>query len=356
MQDDDLQIMQRISAREKARYDELDLKLTNTMAGTICYVMINFSELLSNLDAFRSGLVDDKDFTIHAAIECLNVYSHYKHYFQTRDAYHVILVGYVRDSYIYNENKEILDMLYEFTKYFPNIYLIPNIANKGVLHVHIAAAVIEYMKKMTPNKKNYSSIYVISNISSDRQLLFTFPTKNAVAIYKGYGFTGTVFLNKYDYIAKIMKSKENYVNFPNKAELEYMNVLVGKYLNSVKFKHSKMDTLKVNYKTTRTADKILLLERFISDAYDPSKQMNISKQFILFLQSQGEIINTGGVNNLTFYETYFDYRYQNIGKLNEIIIPLFNSWKQKIKDYSIARASEGFKILQQHEMYLNWLI
>ena len=70
----------------------------------------------------------------------------------------------------------------------------------------------------------------------------------------------------------------------------------------------------------------------------------------------GEIDSLDGVNALISYESYFDYRFQNAGKLNEIIIPIFEAWKKKIKDYSIARQSENFNLLKNHMPYINWLI
>jgi hypothetical protein len=324
----------------------------------VCYVIIDFTPLLTDLETYREGLIDEKDFELHAAIELLNTVGHYRHYFQSRDAEHVVVIGFVRDGYIYEKHQKILDMFYSFTNYFPNIYMIPNIMEcKSSLTLHVVATVVNYMKSVSPAAKTkYSSIYVISSINSDRQLMCLFPTKVAVTIYKGYGFSATTFLYKEDLMKKILKSEDNYKNFRHKAELEYMNVLIGKYLNSVRYRNSRFDSVKINYKRIKTKDKLELLNYFIEKCYDPSQQISICNQFVLYLQGLGEIDSAEGTNALMQYESYFDYRFHHAGKMNEIIIPLFNTWKKKIKDYAISRQSENFKILQSHLAYINWLM
>lgn len=362
MQEDDIQILQRIAAKEKVRYDELDLQFNNSGAnligGTTCYVPIDFTPLLNDFDSYREGLVDDKEFEMHAAIELLNVAAHWKHYFASRNAYHVIIVCFVRDGIVYDKFKKILDMFYDFTNYFPNIYMIPNImTSKSSLHVHVVAAVLNYIKSVSPSSKvKHSSIFVISAINSDKQLMFLFPTKVACTIYKGYAFSATTFLYKEKQMIKIMKHEDYYKNFRHKAELEYMNVLVGRYLNTVKFKNSKLDSVRVKFVHSKTMDKINFINDFIENHYDPSQQITICNQFLLYLQSAGEVDTLEGVNALVSYEKYFDFRAQNVGKINEVIIPLFQAWKKKIKDYAIARQSENFNILKEHLAYLNWLL
>mgnify|MGYP003293958952 CR=1 FL=1 len=106
--------------------------------------------------------IDEKDFEIHACISILNIYGHYKHFFKTNDARHVIILGYVKDNYTYNQYSKVLDGLGEFCNFFPNVYTIPKILLDNRLYVHIVAALMQYMYKMTP-KPNHSSIYVISN-------------------------------------------------------------------------------------------------------------------------------------------------------------------------------------------------
>jgi len=362
MQDDDIEMMQRICSKEKVRYDELDLQWNNSqknmISGTTCYVAIDFTSILTDMDTFREGLVDDKDFELHATIELLNIAAHYRHWYKTRDCYHVVIVTFVRDGTVYEKYKKILDMFYEFTNYFPNLYFIPNIAaSRTALHSHIVAAVISYMKSISPTAKTkHSSIFVISSIGSDRQLMYLFPTRIACTIYKGYGFSATTFLTKEKHLIKMMKSIDNYKNFRHKAELEYMNVLVGKYLNSVKFRNAKLDAVRIKYTHFKNVEKIAIITDFIENHYDPSQQIGICNQFLLYLQSRGEIDSLEGVNALMSYESYFDFRFQNIGKLNETIIPLFNAWKKKIKDYSIARQSENFTLLKNHMPYINWLM
>ena len=360
MQEDDIGIMQRIAAKEKVRYDELDLKFNNEkndIFGTVCYVAIDFTSVLADLDAFKEGLVDEKDYDLHVAIELLNCIGHYKHYFQTRSAEHVIVICFVRDGYIYDKYKSILDLFYEFTNFFPNVYFIPNIMErKSSLTIHIVAAILNHIHSISPAAKTkHTSIFVMSSAGVNRQLMYLFPTKLAYTIYKGFGFSATVFLNKEDCLKKIIKSDDNYVGFTHKAELEYMNVLIGKYLNSVKFK-SKFDSVKIDYTHSRIKDKINIINDFIENNYDPNKGFPICQQFILYLQSSGEIKTEDELNALTKYESQFDFRYQNLNQLNEVLVPLFDTWKKKIKDYTIARQSENFNILRSHMAYINWLM
>ena len=357
MQEDDIQILQRISAKEKIRYDEMDVKYDGLISGTNCYVCINFSQLLADLDSFREGLVDDKDFLMHAAIEIINVYAHYKHYFQTRDANHVVLIGYVRDKRTYEKYKELLDVAYEMTTYFPNIYLIPDINEKYSLTVHIVESILINMQKSMGNIKNkFSSIYLVACTSVDKQLLCAFPTRTAYAMYKGYGFSNTIFQSKEEYLTKIVRNKENYNRFMHKAELEYMNIFLGRYFNTFRLKLSKIDNIKISYKHSKFIEKENLLNEFVENVYDPSKMIGISQQFLMYLKSKGEITTSEGINAFSFYEQCFDFRYQNTGVLNEITMIIFKNWKQKIRDYAIARESENYKTLLEHLMYSNWLL
>lgn len=355
MQEDDLNILQRITAKNKVRYDELDVNIKDKIVGTNCYVLIDFMSLFTNVQSFKEGLVDDKDFDMHVAIECLNIYAHYKHYFQTRDANHVILIGFVKDKYFYEKNKNIMDMLYEFSKFFPNIYTIPNIINKG-LNTHIVENVIINMRgAFNSSQAKQSAIFLMSSNSSDRQLLFAFPTKTAYTIFKGYGFGPTTFMSKEDILLKIMKKQEYLDNFNHKAELEYLNVLLGKFFNTVKFKNPKFDKATINYKHTRIQDKINVLNDFVEKTYNPSLTDNMCLQFMKYLLSIGEI-DDDGFSKLSEYEQFYDYRFQNSSRINEITVPLFKQWKQKIKDYSISRESENYKLLVSHMMYTNWLL
>lgn len=355
MQEDDLNILQRIAAKEKVRYDELDINFKDKIVGTNCYVLIDFMSLLSNISSFKEGLVDDKDYELHVAIECLNIFAHYKHYFQTRDANHVILIGFVKDNFYYDKNQKVLDMLYEFSNYFPNIYTIPKIINKNGLYTHIVENIVYSMRNASNSSKTkQSSIFLISPNSSDRQLMFSFPTRTAYTVFKGYGFSKTNFISKDELLIKIMKNEDNYNNFEHKAELEYMCVLLGKYFNTFKFKNPKFDN-NIEFKHTRMNDKIIIVNEFIEKEYNVEAVDNMCLQFLKYLLKLGEIDDVG-FKYFSEYEQIYDYRFQNSSKINEVVIPLFRQWKQKIRDYSIARESENYKILISHMLYTNWLL
>jgi hypothetical protein len=348
----DIEVLKMIVSREKMRYDDLDVRLSKRPNGTNCYVLIDFSSILIDIQSFKEGLVDTKDFNLHAGIELMNVFAHYKHYFKTRDAERVILIGFVKDSFVYSKNKDILDSLVVMSDYFPNVYMIPDIVKNG-LTVHVVSSVMDYIHSTNKNNK-FSSIYVISKSSIDRQLMCVFPSYQAYFIHKGFEYIPDCVMSKETYLKKLSRKDEYYENFSHKAEFEYMNVLIGKYFNSLVFKNSK-ETSKIVYEHSKIKDKLNILNEFIESSYEPSKEDTISSQFVLYLQSIGEI-KYPGIENLMDYERYYDYRYQNMGELHRTIIPIFNNWKQKIKDYEVSRKSENYKALIEHDISYNWLL
>ena len=175
MENDDIETMERISSKYKMRYDNMSVNFGDKIQGTNVFVPINITNLLKDLEMFKESLIDVRDFEFHAAVSILNLYAHYKHYFMINDANHVIIIGYVKDNYIYDRYKDILDQVVDYCGFFPNIYTVPKILLDNRFYMHIVSAIMMYMKSVFPTT-NYSSIFVVSNFSMDRQMMCLFPT------------------------------------------------------------------------------------------------------------------------------------------------------------------------------------
>lgn len=349
MDNQDLDVIKVIAAKNKMRYDDLDVNLPKKPGGTNCIVAIDFTAIAYDMMKFKESLIDDKDFEIHVAIEIMNTFAHYKHYFKSRDCNKVTVLGFVRSNNVFEMAENIFKIVVTLADYFPGVYMLSNIA-RG-FHVHTIAGMIDYIKSVSLKDAQFS-IYVISAVPIDKQLICIIPSYQAYFIHKGYEFQPTVFLSKEDYLKKIIKSEENYNLFSHKAELGYMNVCVGRYMNTLVFKHNK----NVKFKRTKSKDKINHLNTFISSVYNPSIDVNMTKQFMSYLRETEEIPDNEQYENFTDYERCYDYRFQDTGMIKKILVPLFDNWRLKIKDYDMTRKSENYKILVEHDMQYNWLL
>jgi hypothetical protein len=79
----DIELLERIAAKYKYRYEILDSCFEKTVSNTLIYVPINITLLLSEFKEFEESLDDRKDFAIHAAISVMNLFAHYRHYYMT---------------------------------------------------------------------------------------------------------------------------------------------------------------------------------------------------------------------------------------------------------------------------------
>lgn len=349
MDEDDLNHIKIVAARIKMRYDDLDVNLPKKPSGTNCIVAIDFTTVIYEMVKLKDFLIDTKDFDIHVAIEIMNVFAHYKHYFKSRDCNKVTVLGFVRGNKVYESAETIFKIVVTLADYFPGVFMLSNIA-KG-FHVHTIAGMIAYIKSVSLKDTQFS-VYVVSGIPLDKQLMCVIPTYQAYFIHKGFDFRPTIYLSKEDYLKKIMKTQENYDLFSHKAELGYMNVSIGRYFNTLIFKQDKP----INLKRSKLKDKIDHFNEFISSVYNPSFNENMTKQFIYYLKNIKEIPDEKQYKNFLEYERCYDYRFQDTGMIKNILVPLFNNWRLKIKDYDMTRKSENYKILVEHDMQYNWLL
>ena len=109
---------------------------------------------------------------------------------------------------------------------------------------------------------------------------------------------------------------------------------------------------KIEFKHNKNVDKINILTTFLDKVYDQNSTNSVSIQFLEYLIQSHEIDIP---KPLYSFEMMYDYRCQKVSILNNITIPILNSWKKKIKDYNLARESEKYKSLISHQLFSNWL-
>ena len=354
MDDVDINSIEMMCSKMKIRYDEMDVAFGEAVAGTNVYVPINLTSILMDLESFKESLVDDKDFEIHAAISILNIFAHYKHFFQIKNANHVIILGYVKDNWVYDKHKKILDQVVDYCGFFPNVYMMARILCKGAMYVHLVASTISYMKSISPNI-HQSSVIVVSNTVADRQLMCTFPTKCAYTVFKNFNRKVEI-IEKTSYMRGLFNKPQYYDESSHKSQLEQMNVLLGMYFG--KFKNwmlKRFSSSSVKYVHSKYNDKINILSEFLDKVYDQNSTDSTSKQFFKYLMDSNEFVDNGECEKAKVFEMWYDYRCQNTHELNNVMIPVLNSWKKKIKDYALARESESYKTLISHQLFSNWL-
>ena len=352
----DCETLEHMSSKYKIRYDNMDVIFGSLVAGTNVYVPINISNLLLDFAQFKTSLIDVKDFEMHAAISILNLFAHYRHFFKLKDANHIIIIGYVNNNYVYDQNKEIIDQVVDYCNFFPNVYMIPKILLDNRMYTHIVSAVMCYMKSVSPNI-HQSSIFVVSNSSIDRQMMCLFPTRCAYTLLKSY-MNQPQIIEKTEYMRAIMTKPMFYDGSPYKAQLECMNVLLGRYFNSMFKNASKKinkENTKMRYLHNKSVDKAGIISQFLSGVYDQNSAKSVSTQMMMYLRSSGELLDSNTSEIFTTFEKLYDFRYQNLGELNQTIIPLITYWRKKIKDYTLARDCESYKALIAHPLFSNWL-
>ncbi len=359
MDKSDIDIIEKTCAiKTKIRYDEMDVAFGKNVTGSNVYVPINLTSVLLDLMKFKNDAACDiNGFETHAAISILNIFAHYKHFFQTKNANHVIILGFVKDNWVYNKCKCIIDQVIEYCEFFPNIYMIPKILKDNMMYVHIVSSIMMHMDSITPNT-NPSMIIVVSNVSTDRQLMCLYPTKCAYTVFKNnYSFNKSEFINKYMYMRETLNLSRHYDESKYKTQLEQMNVLLGLYFGKFKSALSVYKNINFNFKLThsRVTDKYNVLTNFLENVYDSDSLESVSNQFLKYLIDSKELIDINSIKTFKFFESRYDFRYNNIYELNLIITPLLKTWRKKIKDYSLARESETYKTLISHQLFSNWL-
>lgn len=352
----DINTLEAMASKYKIRYDVMDVEFGQKVEGTNVYVAINLTNVLTDFSMFKESLVDVKGFEEHASISLLNLIAHYKHFFQLKNANHIICIAFVKDNYIYNKNKEIMDQLVDYSSFFKNVYVIPKILNDNRLYMHVVCATMTHMKNVALGT-NQSSIFLVSNAQIDRQIMCLFPTRCAYTLMKDYK-QQPLLVDKTRYMHYVMKKDMYYDGSPFKAQLECMNVLLGRWFGTLKAvlkKVRKSDDYACKYLHMKTAEKINVLSNFLTGAYDADSVQSVSTQFVRYLSGSGEFLDKTTLDSFAYFEKLYDFRYQNIGELNRMIIPLLATWQRKIKDYDLVRESENYKALIAHPLFSNWL-
>jgi hypothetical protein len=263
------------------------------------------------------------------------------------------MIGYVKDKYTYTQHENLIRMITSICDYFPNVYFMSPMGNiPTVISVHAMLKCI-HNTTITQSKP---IIHVYSVHTVDKQLLTAFPAKSAFKICKGY--TGQLdILAKEDFIKGIFKSSTYYDETMYKSEIERLIVPIGLYFSTYNCASSfDKDKCPVTFVRKHLKNKVVLLNDFLTTRYD-SKSMikNISEQFYDFL-CETELANPESLKNFFEYERRHDYHFQDTGFLAKFVVPLFETWSKKIKDYAMHQESENFKMLVKHQLYANWLL
>jgi hypothetical protein len=355
MKIEDIDLLERITSKYKYRYDVLDTCFNDSVINKTVYIPVNITILLTELKQFGDTIDDNKEFTMHCAIAVLNLFAHYKHYYMTRDAVSVILVGYVKDSFHYKKFHSIISIIEDLCEFFPHIYFMGDVAS--IKHTILVGALMQYIYSISLNKAD-SVIHVYSSLNVDKQLMFIFPVKDAYKICKLMNSAKVDFLSRTQFFNKIFKGNEEILNKVGtyKSELERLSVILGIYLGSYECcSSSEKATYTFSFikETIRNKSKHLLF--FIEKVYDKdNKKININQQFTLFLKNY--LINKVDLESLKSYTRRYDYFSHQGSYLYSFIQSVYNAYSSKLKDYNIAKEAEKYRLLISHQLYANWLM
>ena len=367
MFEDDIKNIENITHKYKIKYDVFDSEFKeekDQIKGYNCYVPINLTSLVYEFARLKEAIVDTTDFELHASISILNLYAHYKHYFKSRGAKNVIIMGYVKDVYVYRKYKYILDRVYNYSVFFPGIYTVPDITEPKTPIMYIVASALSYMNEANKSPQflfdgsRSCNIFVISSSPHDRQLMLAFETNVAAVIFKNSYTRKEVVLTKEDYMRKLCKKEELYDNCSRKSDLELLNFFIGRYFGTmrIRFFYRKDVTEVIHFKTKGYSKKMKLIMKFIEEKYDPVSEKNMIHQLLDYFKDIGELLDKSEWQSLYIYEKEFDYHMQNKGNLLRTIAALIEIWLKKIKDYEINRQSESYQKLIEHQLSINWLM
>jgi hypothetical protein len=346
---EDITVMEQIIAKYKYRYEILDSVFGNSILGVTVYAPINITGILNDLKLFQTELTNTSDFEIHCVIGIMNLFAHYKHYYIVRKVLNVIIVGYVRDKQIYNQFKYIISNIQSICDFFPHIYFMENITN--LRHTILVGSFIRYLYTITI-KQNKNSIHVYSNYNIDKQLLTIFPTKDAYKINKQMYSNKVEFLSKEQFIEKLVKGNNAIINY--RSEIERLCVPIGLFLNTyICISSRDKNEFNINFQKMQTKHKIQYIIDFIEKYYRKEDNKNINSQFIEYL-SHINIVNN--YTAFTQYEKEYDTFIHQGKQVHIFMQQLYNAWKAKLKDYSLSKESEKYKMFTEHHLYVNWLL
>ena len=355
MNKQDINIMNSIVSKQKFKYTYLDSLFKDRINEKNICVPINIMGILSDLDAYKETVEDILNFELNAAISIVNLFAHYKHYYQSRNALTVTIVGYVRDSYNYQKYKDTLSYIEEITNYFKDIYLLKKI-DSGISLKALIAIFETIFEVRSKTSKAETCVHIYSPYQLDKILLCAFyRASDVIKLHKDFT-TGIIqVLDKEKYLNDtIFKGHYYYQNSARKAEIERLSTLLGIYFKTldVRFKEERKNK-PILFKKKTVIKKIESLDTFLSTVYSVNDPNTITKQFIDYIV-QNEI-EQQYIANLMEYENTYDYFYQNATMMKKIVEPIFTSWKQKLKDHKLEKDSERYKLFVNNELQINWL-
>lgn len=354
MEKDDIESLERITAKYKIRYDNLEVSYKDEILGTRMYFLANITQLVRDMYEFEDTLIDTTNFELHCAISIMNLFGHYKNFYMTRgEVVKTIIIGYVKDGWTYKKYSKLLDMVCDICNYFKGTYFIPDIYDGN--HIHLICAAIIHMDSFVIDKRIPRTIHVYSAYNMDKQILNCIPTKTAHKFSKEISGKITD-ISKENMMKDLFKKKDYYDQSKYKSEIDALLIPIGKFLNTLVCSPSKIEHQdKVQYTIRMMKDKLDLLTKFLSEVYNPGNLDGISAQFFKFLNESGVFVAEIDSNTFYKYLKKTDFRFKNVGLLNSTLAPLIDSWKKKIKDYAMAKDSEKFQLLVKHQLYVNWL-
>jgi hypothetical protein len=354
MKIDDIETLEKITAKHKYRYEILDSCFENSVIGTIIYVPINITILLNELSQFGDTLDDSADFHMHCAISVMNLFAHYKHYYKVKKAELVIIVGYVKDAYYYRQFQSIITIIENICEFFPNIYFMSNIAS--IKHTILVGGFLRYIHS-TLTTELKSSIHVYSSLNIDKQLLMLFPAKESYKICKPMNTTTVDFLSKRQFINKIFKGREDIYTAVHmyKSEIERLVVILGIFFGSYECcSASEKNAFSFSFLKENLKKKVDRVKEFITTKYDRlNSQENMNNQFEKYLL---QYLAGGNGESFKTYVKRYDFFSHQGQYIHKIMQELYNSSKTKFKDYEMLKESEKYKLFINHQLYANWLL
>jgi hypothetical protein len=317
-------------------------------------VPINITIALQDIEKFKETILDTKDFSLHAGIAIANLFAHYKHYYTTKQASGVIIIGYVKDNFYYRQFHSIIKIIENICEFFPHIFFMNNIGS--LKHTILVAGLLQHIHTFTITQQQ-SSIHVYSSLNVDKQLLCLFPTKEAYKVCKPMNGSTVEFLSKRQFIKKIFKDNDAAYGmvYTYKSEIERLSVLLGIYLGSYEcYSSSEKKTFTFSFKRETIKNKVIRFKDFLERFSKDDLGMNINAQFLNFLKSN--LDNYVDLESLKTYAHRYDY-FTHQGKyLNGIMSQLYGSLRVKLKDYTMSKETEKYRLFIHHQLYANWLM
>jgi hypothetical protein len=350
----DIELLERIAAKYKYKYDLLDTCFNSSVINSIIYVPINVTVLLSELKQYGESIDDSKDFNLHCAITIMNLFAHFKHYYTSRQVSHIVIIGFVKDSFCYKQYKGVITIIEGLCEFFPNIYFMGDIA--PMKHSILVASYVNYLHSVTASSE--CSVHIYSSLNIDKQLLCLLPSKETYKICKPMNNQSVEFLSKNQFLNKLFKNNEEAFKLVHsfKPEIEKLCVLIGVFLNTYEcYSASEKTHFTFSFIRENTLKRASHILEFLSQHYKSNdKENNINSQFIKFLESY--LVNKVDIESLKKYVNRYDY-YSHEGRyMYKFMRELHNTNRIKLKDYEISKETEKYRLLIEHQLYANWLL